>query len=569
MIRTSLTCLLLAGLLLLSHCVLADKVELQVHGAPDALETNIRNHIGEIDQSELDHRRLLQRHLRSAVEEASEALGYYGTTFTTRNADGVVHVDVKPGRPVLWAAPSISIDSDAKRIKAVRKVLQNDPFDPGKHINQGDYDSYKRRLLLVVEEYGYLDAHYRESRLLINLDTRRAKAVLHLVTGERYRFGRVTFSGSEVRETLLHRLAQFQPGDAYRKAKVTNFYRSLQQSGYFRDIKLNTKRRSNHTVDIAVALTDDSQHHFAVGAGYGTDTGVRGRLRWEWPLINSYGHSFTAETSISQPIQELFANYRIPLREPLKKSFNINWRTEHKNIEDTRSTINSLGAIISDQLTDSRLLDWGVNLENEIYRQGSQTNRSVTYAIPNATFTSLVVPPSIDPMRGRKLWVSLSASDTWLGADSGFVRGLLGYKQLIGLGGTNLLIVHAEVGAIATSNILDIPSSQRFFTGGDQTVRGYDYESLGPRDADGQLIGGKFLNVASIEYSRRVAAHWRLAVFHDRGRAYNESGAPWHSSVGVGLRWLSPVGQIRFDVAFPLDKNADGFRIHIFMGPPL
>jgi translocation and assembly module TamA len=119
------------------------------------------------------------------------------------------------------------------------------------------------------------------------------------------------------------------------------------------------------------------------------------------------------------------------------------------------------------------------------------------------------------------------------------------------------------------SNIELIPASQRFFTGGDQTVRGYDYESLATTDANGELIGGRYLNVASAEYSFKVADRWRAAVFTDTGRAFNNRDEPWHKSIGIGARWLSPVGQIRVDFAVPIDDEEKGWRLHIFIGPPL
>jgi translocation and assembly module TamA len=149
------------------------------------------------------------------------------------------------------------------------------------------------------------------------------------------------------------------------------------------------------------------------------------------------------------------------------------------------------------------------------------------------------------------------------------VRSDAGYKQIFNPIGSQLLIARAEIGTISTDNIDEIPATQRFFTGGDQTVRGYDFESLAPRDDKNQLIGGKYLNVASVEYSVKIGSQWRAAVFSDGGRAFNHGDEPWHKSVGIGARWLSPVGQIRVDLAFPYRDEEKGWRLHIFMGPPL
>ena len=100
-------------------------------------------------------------------------------------------------------------------------------------------------------------------------------------------------------------------------------------------------------------------------------------------------------------------------------------------------------------------------------------------------------------------------------------------------------------------------------------MRGYSYESLSPKDRNGELTGGRYLNVASLEYSYKLRPSWRAAVFADSGRSYNDSSEAWNSSLGFGVRWLSPVGQIRVDIAVPVANDENGFRLHIFMGPPL
>ena len=124
--------------------------------------------------------------------------------------------------------------------------------------------------------------------------------------------------------------------------------------------------------------------------------------------------------------------------------------------------------------------------------------------------------------------------------------------------------MRAEFGILLNEEFDNVPSSKRFFTGGDQTVRGYSYESLAPRASDGELTGGDFLNIASVEYRYRFKPEWAVATFVDTGRAYLNSDEPFNTGVGVGARWFSPIGQVSFDIAFPIDaRYADGFQIHL------
>ena len=116
-----------------------------------------------------------------------------------------------------------------------------------------------------------------------------------------------------------------------------------------------------------------------------------------------------------------------------------------------------------------------------------------------------------------------------------------------------------------------LPASVRFFAGGDVSVRGYAYNSLGPEDPLGAVIGGENLLVGSVEVDHMIADNWSLAAFIDSGNAYDSiSDFNPATGIGAGIRWFSPLGPIRFDLAFPLEKDApDDYRFHITLGPDL
>ena len=132
------------------------------------------------------------------------------------------------------------------------------------------------------------------------------------------------------------------------------------------------------------------------------------------------------------------------------------------------------------------------------------------------------------------------------------------------------LQVRGEAGAISQSDVEKVPASRRFFTGGDQTVRGFSYLALAPRDDNGEAIGGRFMNVASVEYRYRLRDDWHLATFVDTGRAYTDQGDAFHTAVGFGVHWQTVVGPIRFDIARPIsDPDYKAVHLHVTMGPSL
>jgi translocation and assembly module TamA len=193
------------------------------------------------------------------------------------------------------------------------------------------------------------------------------------------------------------------------------------------------------------------------------------------------------------------------------------------------------------------------------------------YLTPEVNGTRLDLGTGIDPRRGLRLSAAVEGSHETLGAEADFLRlhGGVRWLRPIGEGRTTVLL-RGEAGVLLTDDVDGVPLSRRFFTGGDQSVRGYGFESIGPLDANGEPSGGKYLNVASVEFSRLVRENWRVAAFADAGRAFTVDADSWQRSVGLGVRYLTPFGQIRLDLGIPLNEDApDDFRLHLTIGPPL
>lgn len=129
-------------------------------------------------------------------------------------------------------------------------------------------------------------------------------------------------------------------------------------------------------------------------------------------------------------------------------------------------------------------------------------------------------------------------------------------------------IVRVNGGWMDTDNFEKVPPSLRFFAGGDNSVRGYKYQSISPLDASGQLAGGRYLATGSLEYQYRVYGNWWVAAFTDAGDAW-DNAPDWKTSAGLGIRWASPVGPVRFDVAHGFENENDEFMIHFTLGPEL
>jgi translocation and assembly module TamA len=156
-------------------------------------------------------------------------------------------------------------------------------------------------------------------------------------------------------------------------------------------------------------------------------------------------------------------------------------------------------------------------------------------------------------------------------SDTSFLQLYGNTKWVFGLWSGGRLLTRAEAGVTLIDELDTLPASVRFFAGGDVSVRGYAYNSLGPTDLLGAVVGGSNLLVGSIELDQKISTNWSIAAFVDSGNAYDDLGDfDPATGIGVGLRWYSPLGPIRIDVAVPLEKDApDNYRLHITLGPDL
>jgi translocation and assembly module TamA len=170
---------------------------------------------------------------------------------------------------------------------------------------------------------------------------------------------------------------------------------------------------------------------------------------------------------------------------------------------------------------------------------------------------------------GRRLSLDVRGASDSLGSDTSFLQIRSSAKWVSSLGARSRALMRVKFGVTTKDELSELPASVRFFAGGDNSVRGYDFETLGPVDENGVVVGGTHLLEGSVEIDRLLRDNWALAAFVDSGSAFNTSGAEFSTGVGIGIRWYSPVGPIRFDIAHPLDDPDQSFRIHISLGPEL
>lgn len=294
-------------------------------------------------------------------------------------------------------------------------------------------------------------------------------------------------------------------------------------------------------------------------------------MGWDRQIVGSNGHQLRNNAKISAISQSVSTEYLIPVTSLLDNYFAFTLGWQHRKAEDTDSRIREGGMSHHIVWPSGWHHSYKLGIENETYRQGTQASTESFYVIPGDSWShTRIIGDSRYPDGGHRIWFGVEGSTAALGSDTDFFRVVTGAKWFTLFARNHEFHTRLEAGAINAGDFSDVPVSQRFFTGGDQTVRGFDFESLAPKDSNDDLTGGRFLNVGSIEYRWRWRSQWFLALFTDIGRAYNSGREDFHKGAGAGLHWQSPVGPIRFDIAKPIgDRDQKNVQLHITMGPPV
>lgn len=326
----------------------------------------------------------------------------------------------------------------------------------------------------------------------------------------------------------------------------------------------------HEVIPVAVQLETRKPRTMGLGLGYSTDVGPRVKANWTRHWVNPQGHSYGWEAEVSQPRQNVGLWYDIPLDPPLtdKLRFAGGYQNEEISGTDTLSKLVTLGPEWHSKLPSGWQRVVSLKYQREEYRLGDDSGLS-NLLMPGLTYSYLRSDNRIDPHNGYRIQFDTKLAKEGLGSDTNLLYGTVLLKGLTTVWDDHRLLGRIQFGGSATNGYKSIPPSLRFFAGGDQSVRGYDYQSLSPKNSRGDRIGGRYMMAGSVEYQYSVAEKWRIATFIDQGNSFDKLELPsLKTGVGVGVRWVSPVGPIRVDLAHAMNDDG-GIRLHFSMGPEL
>ena len=568
-----------ASLLLVSGVAGAANVRLKVEGLSGELEKNVRAQLSTIGNDEVTPDRRFQARVDDAIREGLKALGYYEPTIDfdlkppPEKGRQVLLVRVTPGEPVRIGGTDVILRGGARDDRDYLDLLKKRP-KIGTVLNHSDYDGFKKDLTSVALRKGYFDSEFKKSQLGIALDRHQAFWDIDYDSGQRYRFGGVTFEGSQIQERYLQNLIPFKEGDYYSSAELGELNRRLSATGWFNSVVVAPefdKARKTKVLPLHGVMSPRTENTIETGIGYSTDVGPRVKTTWKKPWMNSYGHSLTTNLSISSPEQQLDFSYKMPLlKNPLEQYYLVQGGYKRTDLNDTEADSTTLALSRYWDLTSGWQRAINLRWSLDHFTQGEITDTTMLL-YPGVMVSRTRSRGGLMPTWGDSQRYSVDYSNTTWGSDIDFLVLQAQNTWIRTLQEKHRFVMRGNLGWIETNDFKKVPPDLRFFAGGDRSIRGYDYKSISPEDSEGKLRGASKLATGSLEYQYNVTGKWWGAVFVDSGEAVNDiSKSDFKTGAGVGVRWQSPVGPIKFDIAAPVgDKDEHGIQFYIGLGPEL
>ena len=544
-----------------------------IEGLSGPLEANVRAALGIAALGKAATPAAIERGHRRArkqIREALQGFGYYRPEINAElNLDSdpwLARYQITPGSRTIIRTVDIQLEGPgARALSALREEtgLVDQP------LNHNDYRALKQKLLNRAFSAGYLDAELIQRRLEIDPAAATARIELTLFSGEAFYFGRVDVRQEILAPQMIDRYIHIREGDPFDPDALLRLQLRLSDLDYFQALEVETERSGDPPdhIDVTILTTPQKPQRYQLGLGFGTDTGVRFTANTEFRRLNRRGHRLRNDLRISEVRTGLNARYLIPAGRVPGAHWYLNLGFNEEVLGDTRSDEYQLG-LGRERIQGPRHWQYYINYELESFRfaDGRQETELLS---PGLSLTLRRADDQLNPRRGYRLFADVHGALREFASSASFVQTLLQANAIVPLGSRSRMLLRGQLGSSFVGDVSELPVSQRFFAGGDRSIRGYSYRSLGPRNDAGEVIGGEFLSLASVEIDRLFWRNYGAALFFDYGGASDQFGELLQRSVGLGFRWRTAIGMLRVDVARPLDDPNTAVRLHIGIGAEL
>jgi len=517
---------------------------------------------------------LLRRLADEAVAEAREALdaqGYFSARISYSidrdRTPWAVTLHVEPGARTLVKSVDIAFTgpgaSDPEAADLLRRVRGEWLLRPGRPFTQAEWNEAKREAVRRLASWRYAGARVASSRARVDPETLSAALEITLDSGPPYYFGGVEVRGTRrYPESVVANLSPVRPGDVYDREVLELYTARLIATGYFAGARLELVPDAGDpaAAPVRAAVIEGNSQHFEGGLSFNTDAGLRAEVSHRNVDLFETAWRGKSQLRVDQLAQEARYDLDSPPR-PGARWWTTSASAKNSIIQQEENSELALGLAHNwaGAGAPTALVVSGHAEEQRISGQAID-HRHAVYAGVRVGFRE--TDELVSPRRG---WFGLFTAG---GAPEelstrAFTRGTGRLTLLVPLARNDDLQLRAEGGIVVARSREGIPSTFLFRTGGDQTVRGYAFESLGVRQGDA-VLGGRYLAIGSVEYTHWFAPAWGLAAFVDGGDAWDTGDFEPVYGVGGGVRFRTPIGPVRIDAAYGEEEKS--WRLHFSVG---
>lgn len=566
-------------------------IKITIQGAEASLSDNLRAYLPSLRNLKCESpAERIERYIDAAqpkLTKGAEAMGYFTAKFemtSSRQANcWSFNIVVESGPTVTVAKSNIRITGAGAKLEDFMQIASNPPYVKDEVLVTQKYEDFKTSLTRTASRLGYFDAEFIEREIQVNIDTRQAVVNLHFETGKRYQFGQVDVEQDVLASKYLKRYLRVEAGKDYDSDELLRQQRLLENSGYYSDVQISSNYQNveNNRVPVEIKALRNKRYAYTGKLAYASDDGftIEGGMNARW--VNSKGHKLdTALLYTQSGYLKAGFKYIVPLWEPEHEyaGMDVSWIK-------SKDSIDFFGIPLATYL-DQRKLEFNYNRRTEgdwqqtafisffeekfrLVIDGDSIPDNTQLTLLGARVSKTKATDPLYPEKGWRFSGELKGSHKSVLSDDTLMQARVDAKYLHTLESKAKLIARGAVGATWVEQDSIMPQSLGFTTGGQDSVRGFDSNALGELDEYGEVVGAKNLIVTSLEYEHPVTEKLSAAVFADAGSAFNDWGDyKVNVGAGLGVRYKSPLGPVRLDLAVPKDDTKD-FHFYFSLGPDL
>ncbi|GAB4516637.1 MAG: autotransporter assembly complex family protein [Amphiplicatus sp.] len=511
-----------------------------------------------------------------AIENALEAAGYYAGSARFDVVDGAD--DVRRVVFTIEPGPKFRIED--------YRIVYEDAGDEGRPADlsalglKGDgaadgasLKALQERFLSGLWDRGFPAARIVSRHVEADMNAGTGVAVFGFESGPRARFGAIELNGAaQTAPAYVEKLKTWTPGEPFDRSKLIAFRDRLAETGLFNSIDVAPGAPDDDgAAPVLVTVVERKRRTIGVGASFSTSEGPGGRLFFEYRNAFHRGERAFIELKGTEVEQSLKADLSKPLPGLPGAAFaSFAFANETTDAFNAR-TVQVEGGLAKRWLDDRLETRAGVALETSGVRSATDDQRTYFLSLPlSATWNT--ENDLLNPTRGARAGLSVTP---YTGSDH-FTRAEMNARSRVAFGPDGLLTAaaRARLGATVGSSLAGLPANKRYYAGGGASVRGYDFQAVGPLDAEGDPVGGRSVVEGAFEARARVLKNVQIAGFVDAGsvssKAFPDFNEKFFVGAGGGVRYFTPVGPIRVDVAVPLDRRESdrAWQLYISLGQP-